>query len=308
MRPDTLSGLAVFRLVAEERSFTRAAIRLGLSQSALSQTVKRLEADLGLRLLVRTTRSVTPSAAGERLLATLGPALAGVEAELQGLMDLRSRPAGTIRVTAGRHAADTVLAPAIARLLTAHPDINVEASVDDGYVDIVARRFDAGIRLGERLEGDMIATRVGPPLRMSVAASPDYWSRHGRPRLPGDLTEHRCITFRSRDGGIRPWEFEKGGRELALKVGGGPVFDDAYLMRAAAVAGLGVTYLMEDQATEAIDDGRLERVLADWCEPFTGYHLYFPHRRQPTRAFTLFVETIRSGSSTKGQIKRRPPS
>ncbi len=295
MRPDTLSGLAVFRLVAAERSFTRAATRLGVTQSALSQTMKRLEAELGIRLLDRSTRSVTPNAAGERLLVTLEPALAGIEAELAALADLRARPVGKIRVTAGRHAADTVLTPAIARLLTAHPDIEVEASVDDGYVDIVAERFDAGIRLGERLQGDMIATGVGPPLRMAVVASPAYWQRHGSPLLPADLSEHRCITFRSHDNGIRPWEFEKRGRRLAVKVGGGPIFDDAYMMMAAATAGLGLTYLMEDQVTKAIDDGHLERVLADWCEPFTGYHLYYPHRRQPTQAFTLFVDALRVG-------------
>ncbi len=252
MRPDTLSDLAVFRLVAVERSFTRAARRLGVTQSALSQTVKRLEADLSIRLLDRTTRSVAPTAAGERLLAKLEPLLAEVETELAALDDLRARLTGTIRVTAGRHAADTVLLPAVVRVLSAHPDIHVEASVDDGYVDIVAERFDAGIRLGERLENDMIATRVGPPLRMVVVASPVYFARHGRPRLPGDLREHRCITFRGRDGGIRPWDFEKRGRDLAVKVGGGPIFDDAYLMRAAAVAGLGPTYLMGRWCTSMV--------------------------------------------------------
>lgn len=294
MRPETLSDLAVFRMVAVERSFTRAATRLGVTQSALSQTVKRLEAGLGIRLLDRTTRSVAPTAAGERVLAKLEPALDEVEAELAALVDLAARPSGMIRVTAGRHAADSVLAPAIARLLTAHPAIQVEASVDDGFVDIVAQRFDAGIRLGERLEGDMIATRVGPPLRMAVVASPAYWARHGRPRLPGDLRDHRCIIFRSRDGGIRPWDFEKRGRELAVKVGGGPIFDDAYLMRAAAIAGLGPTYLIEDHVTQALADAFLERVLADWCEPFTGYHLYYPSRRHPTQAFDLFIEALRS--------------
>lgn len=242
MRPDTLSDLAVFRMVAAERSFTRAGKRLGVTQSALSQTVKRLEAALGIRLLDRTTRSVAPTDAGGRLLQKLEPLLAEVEAQLEALDELRDRPTGRIRVTAGRHAADTVLMPAITRLLAAHPDINVEASVDDGYVDIVAQRFDAGIRLGERLEGDMIATRVGPPLRMAVVASPAYFGHYGRPLVPGDLRDHRCITFRSHDGGMRAWDFEKNGHELAIKVGGGPVFNDAYLMRAAVAEGLGVTY------------------------------------------------------------------
>lgn len=295
MRPDTLSELAVFRRVAVERSFTRAATQLGVSQSALSQTVKRLEAELGLRLLDRSTRSVAPTAAGDRLLAVLEPALAGVEAELAALADLRDRPSGTIRVTAGRHAADVVLAPALARLLKEHPDIQVEACVDDGYVDIVAQRFDAGIRLGERLETDMIATPVGPPLRMTVVGSPAYMAMHGRPSRPEDLREHRCITFRGGDGGVRPWEFEKRGRALAVKVGGGPVFNDAHLMRECAIAGLGLTYLMEEQVAQAVVEGRLERVLTDWCPPFAGFHLYYPSRRQPTQAFTLFVQALRDG-------------
>jgi len=295
MRPDTLSALAIFRVVALERSFTRAATRLGVTQSALSQTMKKLEAELGLRLLDRTTRSVAPTVAGERLLAALDPALAEVEAELAALDDLRARPTGTVRVTAGRHAAETVLMPAVVRLLAAHPDIQVEASVDDGYVDVVAQRFDAGIRLGERLEGDMIATRVGPPLRVAVVASPAYLARSGRPERPDDLHQHRCVTFRSRDGGIRPWDFEKGGRALGIRVAGGPIFDDAHLMKSAALAGLGITYLMEDQVAQEVDEGRLDRVLADWCEPFTGYHLYYPNRRQPTQAFRLFVEALRAG-------------
>ncbi len=297
MRPDTLSALAVFRAVATERSFTRAAVRLGVTQSALSQTVKRLEAELDLRLLDRTTRSVAPTAAGERLPSTLEPALAGIEAELAALDDLRAQPSGRVRVTAGRHAADTVLMPALARLLATHPGIEVEASVDDGYVDVVAQRFDAGIRLGERLEADMIAVRVGPPLRMAVVASPAYLAGAGRPRLPDDLHRHRCIAFRSRDGGIRPWDFEKGGRELAVKVAGGPIFDDAYLMRAAAVGELGLTCLMEDMVALEVADGRLERVLADWCGPFAGYHLYYPSRRQPTQAFSLLVEALRAGTA-----------
>lgn len=299
MRPDILSALTVFRAVAAERSFTRAAIRLGVTQSALSQTVKRLEADLGLRLLDRTTRSVAPTAAGERLLATLEPALAGVEAQLAALDDLRAQPTGRLRVTAGRHAADTVLMPALGRLLLAHPGIQVEASVDDGYVDVVARGFDAGLRLGERLEADMIAVRVGPALRMAVVACPAYLLRAGRPLVPDDLRRHRCIAFRSGDGGIRPWDFERDGRAVAVKVAGGPIFNDAYLMRSAAVAGLGLTCLMEDMVAPELADGRLERVLTDWCEPFAGYHLYYPSRRQPTQAFSLLVEALRAGLASE---------
>ena len=298
MRPDMLGGLAVFRLVAAERSFTRAATKLGVTQSALSQTVKRLEANLGIRLLDRTTRSVAPTQAGERLLATLEPAITDIETELGGLSELRDRPSGTLRVTVGRHAAETVLLPALTRLLSEHPDIAFEASVDDGYVDIVAERFDAGIRLGERLEADMIAVRVGPNLRMAVVASPDYLRRNGRPRHPADVRDHRCITFRGGDGGVRPWDFSQASRELAVRVSGGPIFNDPRLMMKAAAAGLGITYLMEDQVEDAVERGRLERVLQDWCGPFPGYHVYYPNRRQPTQAFTLFLEALRAGATT----------
>jgi DNA-binding transcriptional LysR family regulator len=292
MRIDQLNDLAVFRVVAAERSFTRAAIRLGVTQSALSQTLKRLEAELGVKLLVRTTRSVAPTYAGEQLLATLDPAMADIAASLDALKSQRDEPGGTIRVTTGKHAADTVLWPALAELLPRHPDIHVEVSVDNNYVDIVAERFDAGIRLGEQLERDMVAIPIGPALRMAVVASPAYFAGHGRPRTPAELRDHRCICFMRHDGAIPAWEFEKDGRKVAIKAAGGAVFNDGELLIKAAMAGLGVSYIMEDQVDAALADGGLERVLEDWCMSFPGYHLFYPNRRHPVTAFTVFVAAL----------------
>lgn len=292
MRIDQLNDLAVFRVVAVERSFTRAAARLGVTQSALSQTLKRLEAELGVKLLVRTTRSVAPTYAGEQLLATLGPAMADIAASLDALKSQRDEPGGTIRVTTGKHAADTVLWPALAQLLPRHPDIDVQVSVDNNYVDIVAERFDAGIRLGEQLERDMIGIPIGPALRMAVVGSPAYFARHGRPRTPAELRDHRCICFMRRDGAIPAWEFEKDGRKVAIKAAAGTVFNDGALLIKAAMAGLGVSYIMEDQVAAALSDGALERVLEDWCMPFPGYFLFYPNRRHPLTAFTVFVAAL----------------
>lgn len=292
MRIDQLNDLAVFRVVAVERSFTRAAARLGVTQSALSQTVKRLEAELGVKLLVRTTRSVAPTHAGEQLLATLDPALADIAASLDALTNQRDEPGGTIRVTTGKHAADTVLWPALAELLPRHPDIHVEVSVDNHHVDIVAERFDAGIRLGEQLERDMVGIPIGPPLRMAVVGSPAYFAEHGRPQAPAELRDHRCICFMRRDGATPPWEFEKDGRKVAIKAAGGPVFNDGDLLVKAATAGLGVSYIMEDQVAAALANRDLERVLEDWCAPFPGYYLFYPNRRHPVTAFTVFVAAL----------------
>lgn len=292
MRIDQLNDLAVFRVVAAERSFTRAAVRLGVTQSALSQTLKRLEAELGVKLLVRTTRSVAPTFAGEQLLATLNPAMADIAASLDALNSQRDAPGGTIRVTTGKHAADTVLWPALAELLPRHPDIHVEVSVDNNYVDVVAERFDAGIRLGEQLERDMVGIPIGPALRMAVVGSPAYFSQHGRPRAPADLREHRCICFMRGDGATPPWEFEKDGRKVAIKAAGGAVFNDGDLLIKAATAGLGVTYIMEDQVAAALAQGDLERVLEDWCMPFPGYYLFYPNRRHPVTVFTVFVAAL----------------
>lgn len=297
MRREDLGGLAAFVAVAEEASFTRAAARMGTSQSALSQTVKRLEARLGVRLLTRTTRSVAVTEAGEQLLASLRFAFDEIETQLVALGELRDRPAGTIRITAGQHAADTVLFPVIAELLPDYPDVNVEVSVDTGFRDIVADRFDAGVRLGEQVEKDMIAVRIGPDLRMALVAAPAYFEQRPAPRTPHDLTGHNCINLRFPTlGGLYTWEFEKDGRELNVRVEGQLIFNETRLIVRAACAGLGLAYILEDHVSEHLADGRLVRALEDWCPPFSGYHLYYPSRRQHTPAFALLVEALRSRS------------
>lgn len=294
MGREDLGGLAMFLAVAEEKSFTRAAARLGVSQSALSHSMRRLEAKLGLRLLTRTTRSVSPTIAGERLLATLGPALDDIDDMLSSLTELRERPAGTIRITTSKHAARTILWPVVERLTAENPDIVVELSVDSGLTDIVADRFDAGVRLGERLEKDMIAARIGPQLRMAAVGSPAYFAKHGTPITPDDLARHSCINLRfTTSGGLYVWEFEKAGRELKVKVEGQLVLNDVDLTVDAAVAGRGIAFMIEDHATDQIANGHLVRVLEDWCEPFDGHYLYYPSRRQPSPAFSLFLETLR---------------
>jgi DNA-binding transcriptional LysR family regulator len=289
-----LNDLLAFLVVARERSFTRAAAQLGVSQSALSQTLRGLEARLGLRLLTRTTRSVSPTEAGERLLRRLGPRFDEIEAELAAVSELREKPAGTIRITAGEHAADTILWPALARLLPDYPDIKVEIVVDQGLTDIVAERYDAGVRLGEQVAKDMVAVRVGPDMRMAVVGAPSYLARRPRPRAPQDLTAHSCINLRLPTyGGLYAWEFEQGGRALKVRVEGQLVFNIGALRLHAALAGFGLAYLPEDQVQSHLAAGRLERVLADWCPPFPGYHLYYPSRRQHTPAFALLVEALR---------------
>jgi DNA-binding transcriptional LysR family regulator len=289
-----LNDLRAFRAVATERNFTRAAAQLGVSPSALSQTLRALEARLGLRLLTRTTRSVAPTEAGERLLRTLGPAFDEIEAALTALGELREKPSGTIRITAAEHAADTVLWPALERLLPAYPDITVEVHVDNTLTDLAAGRYDAGIRMGELVGKDMVAVRIGPELRMAVVGSPAYFARRPAPTTPQELTAHSCINVRLlTHGGIYAWEFEKDGRELRVRVEGPLVFNVAPPMLRAALAGLGLAYFFEDQAQAHIAEGRLLRVLDDWCPPFPGYHLYYPSRRQPTPAFALLVDALR---------------
>jgi DNA-binding transcriptional LysR family regulator len=284
----------MFLAVAEERSFTRAAARLGVSQSALSHSMRRLEAKLGLRLLTRTTRSVSPTVAGEQLLETLRPALEDIDNKLSSLTELRERPAGTIRITTSKHAARTILWPVVQRLTAENPDIEVELSVDGGLTDIVAERFDAGVRLGERLEKDMVAVRIGPKLRMAAIGSPAYFAEYGTPDMPGDLAHHRCINMRFvSSGSLYVWEFEKDGRELKVKVEGQLVLNDVDLTVDAAVAGRGVAFMIEDHVESQIADGTLVRVLEDWCEPFDGHYLYYPSRRQPSPAFSLLLEALR---------------
>ncbi len=294
MHREDLVDLNAFLAVAEERSFTRAAAKLGTSQSALSHTIRRLEARIGLRLLTRTTRSVSPTQAGERLLATLRPAWDSIAGELDSLGELRATPAGTIRITASAHAADTVLWPALTRLLAAYPEIRVELSVDSGFTDIVAERFDAGVRLGEAVAKDMVAVRIGPDLRMAAVASPGYFRDHPVPRTPQDLAQHNCINLRLRTlGGLYAWELEKAGREIRVRVDGQFTCNSITTIVRAAEAGLGIGFVMADQVQAQLADGRLVQVLEDWCPPFPGYHLYYPSRRQPSAAFAVLVEALR---------------
>ncbi len=294
MRREELGNLAMFLAVAQERSFTKAAAKLGISQSALSHSVRRLEAKLGLRLLMRTTRSVSPTEAGERLIETLRPAFDDIEGRLAALTELRDRPAGTVRITSSAHAAREVLWPVIDRITTEHPDLNVEVNIESGLVDIVADRYDAGVRLGERLEQDMIAVPISPRLRMAVFGAPSYFAERGMPRTPYDLAGHNCIALRmSTSGGLYAWEFEQDGKELKVKAEGQLVFNDADLIVAAALAGHGIAFMLEDHVASHLANGTLVRVLEDWCEPFDGYYLYYPSRRQPSSAFSLVLDALR---------------
>jgi DNA-binding transcriptional LysR family regulator len=294
MQRDELGDLMAFLTVAEERSFTRAAAKLGTSQPALSYTIRRLEARLGVRLLARTTRSVTPTEAGESLLRTVGPQFEGIDAGMAALSEFREKPAGTVRINTGVHAAHAILWPTLGRLLPQYPDIKVELDVDNGLTDIVAERYDAGVRLGEQVAKDMIAVRIGPDMRMAVVGAPSYFARRPPPKKPQDLVDHSCINLRLPTfGGLYVWEFEKGGRELNVRVEGQLVFNVSALAVEAATAGFGLAYLLEDYVQSYLDDERLVRVLADWCPSFSGYHLYYPSRRQPTPAFALLVDALR---------------
>lgn len=294
MARENVNDLLAFLAVAKDRSFTKAAAKLGVSQSALSHTIRSLEERLGLRLLTRTTRSVAPTEAGQRLLQTVGPRFEEIDVELAALTELREKPAGTIRITAGEHAAVTILWPALAKLLPKYPDIKIEVVVDYGLVDIVAERYDAGVRLGEQVAKDMIALRIGPDMRMAVVGSPSYFAKNPRPKRPQDLTAHTCINLRMPTyGGLYVWEFEKNGRELNVRVDGQLVFNNMALRMNAALAGLGLAYLADDQVRPHVAKGKLVRVLTDWSPPFSGYHLYYPSRRQPTPAFALLVDALR---------------
>jgi DNA-binding transcriptional LysR family regulator len=289
-----LNDLVAFLAVAREQSFTKAAAQLGVSQSALSQTVRGMEARLGLRLLTRTTRSVATTEAGERLLRTAGPRLAEIETEIAALADLRDKPSGTIRITAHDHAVQAVLWPALERLLPDYPDITIEVVIDYGLTDIVADRYDAGIRSGEMVARDMVAVRIGPDLRSAVVAAPRYLAKCPRPKKPQDLTAHRCINLRlPTHGGLYAWEFAKNGRDMRVRVEGQLVFNGSGPMLDAALAGFGLAYLPEDKVLDHLADGRLVRVLSDWCPAYPGYHLYYPSRRQPTPAFALLVDALR---------------
>lgn len=294
MPRENLNDFLAFLAVARERNFTKAAAKLGVSQSALSHTIRGLEARLGLRLLTRTTRSVSPTEAGERLLRTVGPRFEEIEAELEALSELREKPAGTIRITATDYAADTILLPKLAKFLPQYPDIKVEVIIDNALIDIVAQHYDAGVRSGEQVAKDMIAVRIGPDMRMAVVGSSSYFAKRSLPRKPQDLTEHICINLRLPTyGGLYAWEFEKGKRKLKARVDGQLVLNGTTQMLNAALAGLGLAYMLEGLAQPYIAKGRLKRVLEDWCPPFPGYHLYYPSRRQSSPAFALLVDALR---------------
>ena len=294
MARENYNDLLAFLAVAREHSFTRAAAQLGVSPSALSHTIRGLEARLGLRLLTRTTRNVAPTEAGERLVKTLTPNFEDIDAALASLSDLRDKPGGTIRINTGEHAATTILWPVLRKLLPDYPDIRIEVISDSSLTDIVAERFDAGIRLGEQVAKDMIAVPIGPPMRMAVVGSPDYLASRPLVKTPRDLTGHDCINLRFlTHGGLYPWEFEKNGHAMNVRVEGRLVFNSTRHIHTSALDGFGLACLPEDMVQADIADGQLRRLLADWCPPFPGYHLYYPSRRQPSPAFSLLVEALR---------------
>lgn len=294
MLKDNFNDLLSFMVVARERSFTRAAAQLGVSQSALSHAMRNLEARLEVRLLTRTTRSVAPTEAGEQLFMRLSPHLLEIEQELTALRDTRDRPAGNIRLTAGEHAMSAVLWPVLKPFMAQYPDINVEVTVDDGLTDIVDGRFDAGVRLGEQVAKDMIAVRIAPDMRMAVVGSADYLHRFGVPETPEQLDQHRCINMRlPTRGGLYAWEFERDGRELRVRVDGQLILNSLPQRIDAAENGLGLAYVPEDAVQDALAEGRLVRVLEAWCPAFAGYHLFYPSRRQHTSAFSLLIAALR---------------
>jgi DNA-binding transcriptional LysR family regulator len=309
MAAENLNNLAAFLAVAREANFTRAAAKLGVSQSALSQTIRGLEARLGVRLLARTTRSVSLTEAGERLLQSVSPRLDGIEAELEALSELREKPAGSVRITAGDHAIHSILWPKLARLLPDYPDIKVELVIDYGLTDIVAERYDAGVRLGEQVARDMIAVRIGPDVRFAVVGAKSYFAKRSAPKTPQDLIGHNCINLRLPTyGGLYAWEFEKDGRELRVRVEGQLVFSSVFQALDAALAGLGLSYVPEDLAEAHLAAGRLSRALEDWSAPWPGYHLYYPHRRQSSPAFALVVDALRyRDARARGGHSAAPP-
>lgn len=294
MQRPSLDDLRALVAVGREQSFTRAAAKLEISQSALSQTIRQLEARLGVRLLTRTTRSVSPTEAGERLLRTLEPRLQEIDSELATIAELREKPAGTIRITATEYAIQSLLVPKLAKLLREYPDIKVEMIVDFGLRDIVAERYDAGVRSGEQVAKDMIAVRIGPDLRMAVGGAPAYFADRPEPKKPQDLIEHNCINLRlPKHDSVYAWEFGKNGRELRVRVEGQLTFNATSQQINAALAGLGLVYAPEGMLQPYLSKGRLRRVLDDWCQPYSGYHLFYPSRRQSSAAFSLVVDALR---------------
>lgn len=290
---DELSVLSAFLVVAEERSFTRAAKRLGVSQSALSHAMRGLEEQIGVRLLARTTRSVAPTEAGEQVLAHLRPALADIRGALEGISGLRDKPAGRVRLLVPRFAAMTVLAPKLGQFARDYPDVVLDITTDDSRVDLVAAGFDAGIQFGEFIQQDMMAVRVSPDHRPAIVGSPDYFQSHPRPKSPRDLLRHRCINFRHGSAGVYRWEFDKGKQSLTVAVNGPLVVDDVEIMTRAAIDGVGLAFMTEEHASPYLASGILVRVLEDWCPPFPGYFLYYPSRRQQPAALAALIETLR---------------
>jgi DNA-binding transcriptional LysR family regulator len=294
MPTDDFNDLAAFAAVAQERSFTKAAAKLGISQSRLSLRIRALEERIGLRLLARTTRSVAPTEAGQRVLQTIMPRFAEIEAELAALSELREKPTGTVRITAGEHPAISILQPALKRFLPDHPDIHVEIIIDYGLTDIVAEGYDAGVRMGEQVAKNMIAVRIGPEMRMAVVGSPAYFEQYPIPETPQDLTGQKCINMRLPTyGGLFPWGLEKDGREVKVRGEGQLVFNSLGMRLNSALDGLGLTYMPEDQVLPYVAGGQLIRVLEDWCPYFPGYHLYYPSRRHSSPALALLVDVLR---------------
>ncbi len=298
MPKENLNDLQAFVAVAQARSFTRAAAQLGVSRSALSHAMLALEARLDVRLLTRTTRSVSPTEAGARLLSVLSPRLSEIQQELESLTAMRDKPAGTVRITAHDHAIVTTLWPRLLPLLRQYPDVQIEFSVDYAMTDIAAHQFDAGVRVGNRVDKDMIAVRIAPDLRMAVAASPGYLAGRSLPVTPQDLTGHRCVNLRlPTHGGLYAWDFERDGRALSVRVSGQTVFNNTFLMLQAALDGMGLAYVPYDLVQPHIEAGRLAPVLQDWWPVFPGYHLYYANRRQLSPALALVIEALRYDAS-----------
>jgi DNA-binding transcriptional LysR family regulator len=302
MQRGSFDDLRALVAVGQARSFTKAAAKLGVSQSALSQTVRQLEARLGVRLLTRTTRSVALTEAGERIMRTVEPRFEEIEAALAAVGELRQKPAGTIRITAGEHAIDTILWPKLSPLLKQYPDIKVELVTDYGLTDIVAERYDAGVRWGEQVAKDMISLRIGPDACFAAVGSKEYFAKRPLPQKPQDLVSHSCINLRLPTyGGLYAWEFEKNGREVKVRVDGQLTFSGVPQMVAAARDGSGIAYVPADVVAQDIAKGRLIHILKAWSPPWTGYHLYYPSRRQPSAAFALLVEALRYRQSSRAK-------
>ena len=293
MAGNELNVLAAFLAVAEERSFTRAAKRLGVSQSALSHAIRGLEEQIGVRLLARTTRSVAPTDAGDELLAHLRPALADIRGALEKLSGLRDKPAGRVRLLVSPLAATAVLAPKLGQFARDYPDVVLDVTSDDSRIDLVAAGFDAGIHFGEFIEQDMVAVRVSRDPRPAIVGSSAYFESHPKPKSPRDLLNHRCINFRHGSDGVYRWEFDRGKQSLTVAVNGPLVVDDVELMIRAAIDGVGLAFMSDDRAAPHLASGALVRVLEDWCPPFPGFFLYYPSRRQQPAALSALIHTLR---------------